>query len=702
MDIVRHDRVGTRSLPARSGLALVLATLATAAGAAGPGDLQVEAPDGPAGALARLTSSPLRASDPYAPAAWSVPADRIAFEASDRRAVLWSASRRQPVGEGGVGSGSMPIPAATVSLLAFDPTGKYLARTDRGCEITSAEVFELATGRRVATVPLAGPKAQSNEDDEWKPGEEFRLVLTVCLDPPEVLTLSPGASHLAAAARQGPFTIASLGQPLVTWTVPTAPARPSQAVFAPRGDTLALSDDQGRIRLVDLATRSIKELGRTWTGAGTLAFAPDGSRLYVGGDHGSVSAWLRVTVKGGNWTRKLPGERVLALAPEPDGRTLAVAVEVPSGAGSLGVESLIQRLAADDGRDLTPGFRIPGRVESLEFHEGRLHALVRQGVLLSTRVLPRSPSEADDPEPILGHGRQIEDLAFDPEGRWLVSADAGTVIAWDTRTWTIAGSARAGPGLSRLCVDPRGPSVYAARNAGLVRLGLPGLEVAWSQELPRVADLVLRPGADRALVLTWGAELLDVGLGPEVEVRSLRKLSDTGGRLASDHAGKVVAVREGSQRALVFEGERPTPRAGPAAARWIADLDLSPGGDRLALLHQNDGVLADQWTVAGPKRLGPLARVASLGTPSELRVAWRSRLVAFRAWDRVQLARFGATREFRSVSHGGGSLSALALSRDERLLATGAEDGSILVWDLAALALLGEGPEKETAPARSR
>jgi WD40 repeat protein len=128
-----------------------------------------------------------------------------------------------------------------------------------------------------------------------------------------------GAPEPQPAAR-GPRLQASMA---ASWPA-AAPAR--QAVFSRDGRLLATSDASGLITLRTTADRKIVEQFHHPVGATSLAFGPDGTRLYSGGYDGTVRDW-NLRSRGLAQTFNGPRGTVWTIDVSPDGKRLAAAGE---------------------------------------------------------------------------------------------------------------------------------------------------------------------------------------------------------------------------------------------------------------------------------------------------------------------------------------------------------------------------------------
>jgi WD40 repeat protein len=93
---------------------------------------------------------------------------------------------------------------------------------------------------------------------------------------------------------------------------------------SPTGNLLALSEEEGGIRIWDTALSKVAlviPVPRTWVKL--LAWSPDGQRLLASGDDGPVCEWDPPTGRKTRELERLPG-RPLSLAFAPDSKSLAV------------------------------------------------------------------------------------------------------------------------------------------------------------------------------------------------------------------------------------------------------------------------------------------------------------------------------------------------------------------------------------------
>ncbi len=134
--------------------------------------------------------------------------------------------------------------------------------------------------------------------------------------------------------------------------------------LSPDGRRLAFIDAEGKLRVVDMATRrvvagpaQVDQFAYFGSALEVLRFSPDGSRLAVGGGWGAIldAATLRLTA---HLTAPTEVDRV---AFSPDGRTVLAAVLQPAPEGSAS----LQPFDARNGRPLAPPRHVSRRAPSV-------------------------------------------------------------------------------------------------------------------------------------------------------------------------------------------------------------------------------------------------------------------------------------------------------------------------------------------------
>ena len=444
---------------------------------------------------------------------------------------------------------------------------------------------------------------------------------------------------------------------------------PLQKVTAsPDGRTLAVVGDIGETYLWDTRTG-----GRLDKPAGTavVAMSPDGRLLATlglgpGGSHLQLWDLARRTIAK---RLPLPSEEVAIEATfSPDGRVLAADTVGPPDGGSLG----------------------PGMARgSLVFWD------VASGARLN---------------PVLNHPHEEElrgSLVFALDGTTLyTSAQSGKTTVWDVthrrrvRTIPLGGSLAVSPDGKRLALGQQDGSIILADAAtGRRRRVLTGHSAAVTGlAFSRHGDILASVSNDRTAIL-W-----DMGTGKPRETLRGHAGSVSGVAFSPDGTTLYTSSMDESVIAWDLTGTRRLARELTHAASHVAGVAFSPRDPNLLALGQRNGPVT-LWDVTRRTRIGqPLAVTGGETNP-----------VAFSADGRILAAANSADGaivlfDVRTHARVGRPLPslyplysppiyAIAFSRDGRLLATGDEDGSIVVWDLAKQAPILHPPRPEPGAA---
>jgi WD40 repeat protein len=665
------------------------------------------------------SSARLLRTDQRGPLDWSVPRTRFLAMSEDERTVAgqdlddftiktWDVATRRLLGR-------YRGPPGVLRSMAFSPDGRCLAVANGDGEVYEIDVsgrhcpdglhlprkfrpplvwtpdsqavaaadddgavwlFDPARGAMRALA--SGPHRFANQPvSEFKFSPDGRTLAVVWQHAREVVLLDQSTGRRRSLPRPGSIGIARLA-------------------FSPDGRTLAEWSKEG-VQVYDVATGRVlggKSARRT-TDLGSLAFSPDGRFVVMAFDDTTV-----LDLSGGPVNRQAldtirHNGPVFAMAVSPDGRTVA---EAERGDGPVRLRSLSPdgRLGRDttdlhdrgdplyqglsfsrDGKSLlamrTPRrsslWSLPDRSRYLLYGETKAGALSPDGRSLAV-LWPDGALEVYDvstwrvrrPEGSpLG---PVQSLAFSPDGATLLTGCRPTPLGIDRESWTFLGTferesaplLRASAGLRFWDLAtgrevPSGlpdeevmalPSLVAWSNEGLVAAAAEDGSVrVWDRGRGNLLARRFLSEAARSYTLThelWRRFYLFTDPNYDRHTESPRSLafSPDGRWLAM--AGNRGSVVVWDTRRWEVQMEEQDPSAG--AEGWVA---FTPDGARLAVAR---GGQVQLWDVAGKRALPPLGK-----------------------------------RDDAPVRCG-------AIAPKGDLLATGASDCGIRLWDLATGELL--------------
>jgi WD40 repeat protein len=301
------------------------------------------------------------------------------------------------------------------------------------------------------------------------------------------------------------------------------PFTPRGIAVSPDGRTLAVTQDEGSVDLIDTTTlRQRGVLPAVHAAATAVAFSPDGRLLAVTGVGGSVTLVdARTLAPAGSLEMGVDSD---AIAFSPGGRLLAAAEEdvrdpLAKG-GPLRVWDVRRRAltafrggSAANSIAFSPNGRLLAAAETERGTEVREVDTGRLVTRLDTGDFSRSVAFSPDGgllfvgqydgrghlistktwkpvgRPLEGHTARITSAVFTPDGRTLVTAAAdGTAVLWDVETQKTIGSPLmlAPNTFASAALSPDGSRLFAVSTRG-EGIGFDMTPDAWKRHACRVA-----------------------------------------------------------------------------------------------------------------------------------------------------------------------------------------------------------------------
>jgi WD40 repeat protein/serine/threonine protein kinase len=551
-----------------------------------------------------------------------------------------------------------------VTSIAFSPDGRYLASASRDHTLRT---WNLATGGLDKI--LRGHQSTVND-----------------------VSFSPDGRTLVSAGDDQSIHAwdANTGRKLAFWHAHQDWV--TGVAFSPDGKQIASISRDGLIKLWDAASH--RETLSLRAGQGSLAglaFSPDGRRLASSGAEPTVKLW---DLASGHQmaTLSLHREAVRCIGFSPDGKRLA--------SGSNDTTAIVWDL--ESGKQLLTVRGHTGGVRSCAFHpDGRRFVSCDRLAVKSWDLT--SPA---GPRVLEGHVGPVRALAISPDGQRLASGSGdATVMIWDLTTGLPqAVSLSMDQAVNAVAWSPDGRRLAVGGMGTLIGVfnsqnGRKEFELAGHQK--GVSQLVFSPDSRRLASASLDETIKVWDLASRKEQRTFAPHSGAIRDVAFGPDGSELAgaALDGTVRIWdVLTGRETTVFRGHKLASCVT---FDPTGHLLATADNNsdgDDFRLRIWDKKSRQETPFLCRhsdaIASISfSPDGARILAASADGAVKLWDTVTGQEALALDHVLSLSEPGKA----TMSADGRFLVSGRNNGTILLWDSAALT----GPDSATYEASS-
>jgi len=554
----------------------------------------------------------------------------------DHRVRLWNSATGRPVGQ--------PVGHGEVANVDFSPDGRFLLT---GGTDGVARLWDVATGQ---------PTGAIFRHDDTVTSARF----------------SPDQRLIATGSKDGTSRLwnAATGQPI--GPILHHGTANSRLVFSPNGKLLLATGLDGTARLWDTATGqpigpTLRHASQVWV----AAFSPDGKLLLTGSLDHTARLWDIATgqSRGSPLRHRLPMRDVSF---SPDGKLVLTASadgtaklwEVGTGEIVSNSQSIEGRPDERNGGIPTPRPGVPFGVAA--FSPDRDRVLLGSNTDGLARLVETDTGQPVGP-PITHRWSWVRAVAFSPDGHHLATTshdrgfDEGGSTSTTCQIWDAATARPSSPLLphinyaAALAFRPDGKVLATGDYSGAVHL--------WDVE----TGTTLRPP------LRAGSIVLSLAYSPD-------------GRILA--AGTAEPVNQ----VVLWDLAAGVPRGEPLRfKRSVIRLAFSPDGSRLAV-GSNDTTARLVDVATGRAIREPLChadtiRGLTFSPDGQLLLTVNS------GWSGTSAARLWdvATGQPASpaLAHPSAATGAVAFSSDGRVFATGCEDGSVHLWDVASATPIG-------------